>query len=105
MANYDVATAKVYTDFNQLQELKLETKHNDKGSLKQVAQQFESVFMGMVLKSMRQANEAFKSDLMNSDSMNFYQDMYDQQLAVSISGRGFGIAEMLEKQLSAQKTE
>lgn len=96
----NLATASVYTNNSQLDQIKLAAKQDEKGALKQVAKQFETVFLQMVLKSMRQANEAFKSDLSNSDQMNFYQDMFDQQLSSSLGGKGFGIAEMLEKQLS-----
>ncbi len=98
--DYGIATANVYNDFSQLNDLKFEAKQDKNAALKKVAQQFESVFLGMMMKSMRQANSAFKSDLMNSDSTDFYQDMYDQQLSVSMGGKGFGIAEMVEKQLA-----
>lgn len=67
--------------------------------LKKVAQQFESLFMGMMLKSMRDAK--LGDGIFDSDSTKFYQDMYDEQLSVTLSqGKGMGIASMLVKSLT-----
>jgi peptidoglycan hydrolase FlgJ len=71
--------------------------HNPQ-ALRAAAQQFESLFTSMVLKSMRQAN--FSDPLFGSDQENLYQDMYDDQIAAEISkGRGLGLADMLVQQL------
>lgn len=71
--------------------------HNPQ-ALKEAAQQFESLFTGMVLKSMRAAN--FGDSLFGSDQEDMYQDMYDDQIASEISkGRGLGLADMLVQQL------
>ncbi len=56
-------------------------------SVRKVAQQFESIFAKMVLSSMRQAN--FGDSLFGSDQQQFYQGMYDDQLAVELTkGKG-----------------
>ena len=47
--------AAVYTDFSQLESLKAEAQANPNAALEEVAQQFESLFMQMMLKSMRDA--------------------------------------------------
>jgi flagellar protein FlgJ len=71
--------------------------HNPQ-ALKEAAQQFESLFTGMVLKSMREAN--FGDSLFGSDQEDMYQGMYDDQIASEISkGRGLGLADMLVQQL------
>ena len=71
--------------------------HNPQ-ALKEAARQFESLFTGMVLKSMREAN--FGDSLFGSDQEDMYQDMYDDQIASEISkGRGLGLADMLVQQL------
>lgn len=71
--------------------------HNPQ-ALKEAAQQFESLFTGMVLKSMREAN--FGDSLFGSDQEDMYQGMYDDQIAAEISkGRGLGLADMLVQQL------
>jgi len=92
----------VYTDLNALESL----KHNDdkQASLKKVAQQFESIFVNQMLKSMREANAVFEKDSpFNSQESQFYRDMYDKQLALTLStGKGLGIADAMYKQLSGR---
>ncbi|NOT84982.1 MAG: flagellar assembly peptidoglycan hydrolase FlgJ, partial [Methylococcaceae bacterium] len=99
-----VQNADVYTDFNGLGKLKAEAREQDPEALKQVAKQFESLFLNMVLKSMRQAK--LDDGAMDNDQSKFYQDMYDQQLAVHLSGEsGIGLANMMVKQLSPNQTQ
>ncbi|MBL4621043.1 MAG: flagellar assembly peptidoglycan hydrolase FlgJ [Immundisolibacteraceae bacterium] len=64
-----------------------------------VAKQFESLFMGMMLDSMRQASLG-ENPLFGSSAEKTYQKMFDQQLAMQSAQRGgLGIAEMLQQQL------
>ncbi len=92
----------IYTDLNALESL----KHNDdkQASLKKVAQQFESIFVNQMIKSMREANAVFEQDSpFNSQESQFYRDMYDKQLALTLStGKGLGIADAMYKQLSGR---
>ena len=96
-----MASSKAYTDLASLEKIKLQAQDDSEGALRQVAQQFESIFMNMVLKSMRKANEAFSDeDFLGSQQSNMYRDMYDQQISLSMTqGRGLGMADMLVKQL------
>ncbi len=71
-------------------------------ALEAVAKQFESVFLNMMMKSMREANQAFEDESMSSNEMDFYQQMFDQQLALSLSKDGVGIADALVRQLQRQ---
>ena len=74
--------------------------------LRKVAQAFESLFMNEMLKAMRSANAAFgEGNFMNSNESKTYQDMHDQQLAVTLSkeGRGIGLADVLVRQMSKIK--
>lgn len=90
-----------YTDLNSLQKLKI-TENKDE-ALRKVAEQFESMFLNMMLKSMRDANAVFEKDSMfNSSESNFYRDMYDQQLSLTLSQRngGIGIADTLYRQMA-----
>jgi flagellar protein FlgJ len=74
--------------------------HNPK-ALRAAAQQFESLFINMMLKSMHDAN--FKDSLLGSSASRMYQDMYDQQLSVELSkDHTFGLAELLVQQLRRQ---
>jgi flagellar protein FlgJ len=67
-------------------------------ALREAARQFESLFTGMMLKSMRAAS--FKDPLFGSDQQDLYQEMYDDQVAAEMSkGKGLGLADMLVQQL------
>lgn len=97
------ASTDVYTDFNGLAKLKTEAKQQSAESIKEVAQQFESIFIGMVLKSMRAA-KLTDGGLMDSDQSKMFQDMYDQQLSVELGGKpGIGLADVIAKQLSPKE--
>jgi flagellar protein FlgJ len=85
-------------DAGNLAALKQAAAKNSPQALRAAAKQFESLFVSMVLKSVRQAN--FKDPLFGSDQGNLYQDMYDDQIAAEISkGKGLGLADMLVQQL------
>ncbi|HSB95199.1 MAG TPA: flagellar assembly peptidoglycan hydrolase FlgJ [Spongiibacteraceae bacterium] len=91
---------QVYTDLSSLQKINAQG-HKDKGAaLQSIAKQFESMMVQQMMKSMRQANEAFADgDLTASSEGKFYQDMFDSQLSLSLSqGRGFGLAEAMMRQ-------
>ena len=89
-------------DTSKLEALKSRTSGRPNENVKAVAQQFEALFIGMMLKSMRDAIP--KNDDVNSDTTKTYQSMLDQQLAQALTSHGgLGIAAMIEKQLSIQK--
>lgn len=95
-----------YTDLNRLTALKTGDRDSD-ANLKKVAQEFESLFVSQMLKAMRSANEVLaKDNPMNTAATRQYQDMYDQQLSVSMSreGGGIGLQDVLMRQLSKNKT-
>lgn len=96
------AISDSYTDLNALQKIK--SIKNQDVALKRIAQQFESMFVGMMLKNMRSANAVFESSAWsNSSEMKMYQDMFDQQLSLTVSqGRGMGIAAAMYGQLKRQ---
>lgn len=90
--------AQVYHDFNGLAALRAQARDDQDSALDEVTAQFESLFLQMMLKSMRQAS--FGGGIMDSKQSEFYRDMYDQQLAVDLSGQqGIGLAAMLKRQL------
>lgn len=80
----------------QIDKLKQLARDADPESLKAAAQQFESVFTRMMLKSMREAS--FGDELFGGSQMEFYRDMHDQELANSLSG-SIGLAEVMVRQL------
>lgn len=99
----NVDSASVYTDFNGLAKLKQGAREQTPEAIKEVAKQFESVFLGMMMKSMRQAKLA--DGMLDSQQGNFYRDMYDQQMSVHLAGKGVGLAEFIAKQLSPKQKD
>lgn len=101
MGNQTVTAASNYFDLQGLEQLRQKTKKNDKETIREVANQFESMFATMLIKSMREANEAFETDSpFNNKQTKFYTDMQDKQLAVDISRHGsLGLADALVRQL------
>ena len=88
-----------YADFNGLEGLKKGVKADDPKAIRAAAQQFESLFTNMMLKSMREAN--LGHGLGDSQESDLYQDMYDQQLSLKMAqGKGMGLADMLVQQLT-----
>src|SRR5688572_25984749 len=89
--------AALYADPAALGALKREAGAQTPEALRETAKQFESLFTTMLLKSMRAATPG---DPFGSDSQDFYQDMFDQQLAAQLSGgKGLGLADVLMRQL------
>lgn len=93
-----------YHDLSGLAQLKADSKNIDgeKEALKKAAQHFESIFIGMMLKSMREANAVFEQgNPMHSNTTKFFRDMYDQQLSTNMSETGsMGLADIIVQQLS-----
>ncbi|KAB0569564.1 flagellar assembly peptidoglycan hydrolase FlgJ [Pseudomonas sp. R11F] len=99
------ADSGAYSDLNRLNQLKVGDKNSD-GNMRKVAQEFESLFLNEMLKSMRSATDALgKDNPMNTPAAKQYQEMYDQQLAVSLSreGGGIGLADVLMRQMQKNK--
>ncbi|EHY8552664.1 TPA: flagellar assembly peptidoglycan hydrolase FlgJ [Vibrio parahaemolyticus] len=79
-----------------------EGKDGEQEALHAAARQFESIFTSMMLKSMREANEGFESNIMNSQNEKFYRQMLDEQMASELSANGsMGLADMIVAQLTA----
>jgi len=84
-------------DLQGLQRLKQTAREDASAGLKEASQQFEALFLQMMLKSMREASP--QSGLLDSDQTRMYTEMMDQQWAQHLSGRGLGLAEQLANQL------
>jgi flagellar protein FlgJ len=81
-----------------LDKLRMQAKQSPDQALKLVAQQFETVFMNMMLKSMRDATP--QDGMFDSEQTKMFTGMLDQQLAQNMSSRGVGLADIMIKQLS-----
>jgi flagellar protein FlgJ len=95
------SNAQLYSDLAELQKLKAKARTNSEEGLRLAAQQFEQLFVNMLLKSMRDANAAFGEDnFMNSSQTKMFQGMFDNQIAMEMSSnKGIGLTEVLVRQL------
>ena len=86
-------------DFAGLAQMRAGAVQGEEKVTKEVAQQFESIFINMMLKSMRDATE--RSGLLDSEATKTYESMFDQQMSAELAGKGtFGIAQALQNQLN-----
>ncbi len=90
--------AGLYTDFNAIAGLRREARASAGDALRPVAAQFEALFLQSMLKAMRDAVPS--GGLFDSQRMDSYQGMYDQQMALDMSRQGgVGLAEAMVEQL------
>ncbi|MBI4809610.1 MAG: flagellar assembly peptidoglycan hydrolase FlgJ [Nitrosomonadales bacterium] len=87
-------------DGQNLDKLKLQARQAPDQALKTVARQFETVFLNMMLKSMREATP--QDGVFDSEQTRMFTGMLDQQLAQSMADRGVGLADVMVKQLSPE---
>jgi len=86
-------------DSQNLDKLRLQAKQSPDQAIKGAAQQFEQVFLNMMLKSMREATP--QDGVFDSEQTKMFTGMLDQQLAQSMSsGHGIGLADVMVRQLS-----
>ena len=87
------------TDFSQFTEMRAAADRKDPAVLNEVANQFEALFLQMMLKNMRAAS--FGDPLMGDNKQHeLYRDMMDKQLSLEMAnGKGIGLAEKIVEQL------
>jgi Rod binding domain-containing protein len=87
------------TKMGQLKKQAESGEYKGDAELKKLAQQFESIFMNQLMKSMRATLP--KDGLLSSFSVDMYESMFDQEVAGEMSkGKGMGLADVLYTQLS-----
>jgi flagellar protein FlgJ len=91
-------TSKFALDVQGVNQLRLDAKQSSPEALKQAAQQFEAVFMNMLMKSMREATP--QDGMFDSEQTRMYTSMLDQQLTQRMASRGIGLADVMVRQLS-----
>ena len=98
MTNQANAVTGLAIDAQSLGKLRMQAAKTPDQALRAAAQQFESVFMNMMLKSMREATP--QDGPMDNEQSKLFTGMLDQQLSQGMAaGRGIGLADMLVKQL------
>ena len=91
---------KLAIDVKDVNELRTSARQNSPEALKGAAQQFEALFMNMVLKSMRDATP--QEGMFDNQQSRMYTSMLDQQLSQTLASRGIGLADALFRQLSTK---
>lgn len=85
-------------DIQGLASLRSHAREAPGTAISEVAGQFESLFVQMMLKSMRDAT--VDGGLFDSSQLDTYQQMFDQQISLELSQQGgIGLAEILVTQL------
>jgi flagellar protein FlgJ len=98
-----LATLPSAIDPATLSRLREASRSESGGALDAAASQFEALFLQMMLKSMRAGS--LGGGLMDSKQVEFYREMFDQQLAVALSkSRTVGIADVVVGQLGGEPT-
>src|SRR5690606_40093677 len=88
----EASAAFTFTDFHGLAALRREAARETPEAKRAVAQQFESLCLGLVLKEMRAAG-SIGGGLFDGDGGRCYTDLYDRQLAPALArGRAIGLA-------------
>lgn len=97
--------AQVAYDIKGLDVLRQGAQKGDRKALEATAEQFEAIFVRMMLKSMRDATDALADEdsPFNSQQVKFYRDMQDQQMASDLAKNGnLGLAELIMQQLDPE---
>lgn len=98
MINQASVSAKAALDSNDLNAVRQAARQNSPEALKAAAQQFEALFMNMVMKSMRQATS--QDGLFDNEQSRMYTSMLDQKISQNFAKRGVGLADAMLRQLS-----
>jgi len=97
----ELTNTGVYTDLAGLARLRAQAAQKSPEANKEVARQFEALFMQTMLKAMRDASQL--SDTTDGEQTRFYQEMYDKQIALDLARKdGIGLAAILERQFAGQ---
>lgn len=92
-------------DVQGTETLRAKARAGDAKAMSTAAREFEAMVVNMMLRTMRQTKfEDPDNALFGSQSTQFYQDMLDQQWSRKVTeGHGFGLADMLMRQIKAQQ--
>jgi len=98
-------TTKSYLDLSSLAELRGQAQQDQSKALKETAQQFEGMFIQMMLKSMRDANAGFKNQENESGPRETFEGLFDKEVSLQMSKRGaLGLGDFLERAVNNQAT-
>lgn len=99
-----LSNASVFTELNGLNSIRQLGREDTSQAMRKVAEQFESIFLNMMLKGMRAGEDAlFKDNFLNSNEMKFHRENLDSQLSLHMASTGgVGLSDALHRQLMAR---
>jgi flagellar protein FlgJ len=89
-------------DARSLAALRTNSSRDPKAAIKETAKQFEAMFMQQLLKSMREAQAAMSSGMMDNSGTSLGNEMLDGEYAKQMSGTPGGLADVIARQLERQ---
>jgi peptidoglycan hydrolase FlgJ len=90
--------AELAFDPQRLGSLRAPAKANDAAAMRKVAQEFESLLLSQLMKSMRSAS--FGDELFESQGTKAFTGMLDEQYAQALSRHpGIGLADLIVRQI------
>jgi len=99
----DTSTTRSYLDFSGLGELRGQAQNNQDKALKESAQQFEGLFIQMMMKSMREASNPMKDEDNESSARETFENMFDKEVSLQMAKRGaMGVADFMAKAVKQQ---
>jgi flagellar protein FlgJ len=94
------SAASLASDLNSLAGLRARANADPKAAVREVARQFEALFMQELMKSMRAATLA--SGTLDNEGSKLGTEMLDQQFATQLTGLPGGLSEAITRQLERQ---
>jgi len=93
-------TGGLAADAASLDRIRAQAKTDPQGAVRSAARQFEALFIGMLMKSMRDTTG--QDTYFDSAQTRLFQSMLDQQYAQVLATRGIGLADVMARQLTRE---
>jgi flagellar protein FlgJ len=99
-ATTQIASQRLAAGGGQLDGLRAAAGKDPKGAIKEVAKQFEALFMQELMKSMRATT--MNAGMLDNNGSEMATGLLDQQYATQMTGRPGGLADAIARQLERQ---
>ncbi|ALD15288.1 flagellar rod assembly protein FlgJ [Buchnera aphidicola (Aphis glycines)] len=82
--------------------LKYQVKNNPKKYALETAKQVESIFIHILLKSMR--SSLTEENFLDNNQSRLYTEIYDEQISKELTKKGIGLTNIILKQIEQKKS-
>jgi peptidoglycan hydrolase FlgJ len=103
-----VTSVGSFYDFQGLRQLRSDAAADGSSAsaARKAAGEFEAAFVQLMLQSMKKASEPLKSDLFSDSSMDYFEDMFFNEVAHFIAARqSLGLGKWIDETLDRQQTK